>query len=66
MIIEPRELPKGARSFYMCINCGYVFSLADENVRALESLGVLICPRCNSTMLVKLRPKNTRKIVLGV
>lgn len=62
MVKEPDNLPPKAKSKYMCLNCKHVFTLYEEY---LADYNLVMCPRCGSTTLIKLRPK-TRKIVIGV
>lgn len=62
MVKETENLPPKARSTYMCLGCKHVFSIAEEY---FADYNIIMCPRCGSTTVIKLRPR-TRKIIIGV
>ncbi|MCD6491114.1 MAG: DNA-directed RNA polymerase subunit P [Candidatus Njordarchaeales archaeon] len=62
MVRETRNIPKKARSKYMCLKCGHVFELSEE---LLSEMDLVMCPRCGWPTVIKLKQK-TRKIIIGV
>ena len=62
MVRESDNIPRDARSKYMCLRCGAVFEISEI---MLGESDIPMCPVCGNVILTKVRPK-TRKIILGI